>query len=79
MKIVITVYKNTGKFYTDAIADLSDNVEIYQTVLVAQNIKKHVPLLDGGFIQVRTLDGDNSKFFNHLYSVNLLKSLVGYR
>ena len=80
MKAIITVYKDTGKFYESAKVDLPDDLREFQAVRTAQIIQQHVPLLDGGFVQVRLagseVNNPEARFFNRLYEVSFLKNLL---
>ena len=80
MKVVMTAYKDTGKFYEDAIVDMPDDIYLHHTKRIAHIVARHVPMLTGGYVHIRLTDEEAAKpganFFNHLFPVEVLKSAL---
>ena len=80
MKAIITAYKDTGKFYDEAMVDLPNDLYPHQVERFAKIAAQHVPLLTDGFVHVRLTDEEAAKpganFFNLLFTVSYLKSLL---
>lgn len=77
MKVVITAYKGTGKFYTDEVVELPEDKNIYDMDVLAEVARQSVPLLSGGFVHMRLTDEDAKKpsapFFNYLFKSDYLR------
>lgn len=80
MKVVITAYKDTGKFYEDAIVDMPDDIYLHNIERIAHIVAQHVPMLADGYIHIRLTDEEAAKpganFFNKLFPVSQLKSVL---
>ena len=80
MKVVITAYKDTGKFYEDAIVDMPKDICLHHTERIASIVVQHVPMLTGGYVHIRLTDEEAAKpganFFNRLFPVSQLKSAL---
>lgn len=71
MRLIVDVYKNTGKWYTTIIINTDDEILMYEKGyddFLKQNIK--VP--EGGYAVIRD-DNDNRTFHQHLYTSEMLK------
>ena len=80
MKVVMTAYKDTGKFYEDAIVDMPEDICLHHTNRIASIAVQHVPMLTDGYVHIRLTDEEAAKpgaqFFNHLFPVSQLKSAL---
>lgn len=80
MKVVMTTYKDTGKFYEDAIVDMPEDICLHHTERIANIAVQHVPMLTDGYVHIRLTDEEaakpGAKFFNHLFPVEILKSAL---
>ena len=53
MKVVITAYKDTGKFYEDAIVDMPEDICLHHTERITHIVARHVPMLTDGYVHIR--------------------------
>lgn len=72
MKLHITIYKSTGKYYTDTVVECSENIPLWDDRFRAF-IKKHLPVSQssGGYIVVQDVAGE-SGFHNCLLTYDEL-------
>lgn len=80
MKVVMTAYKDTGKFYEEAIVDMPDDIYLHNIERIARIAVQHVPMLTDGYVHIRLTDEEAAKpganFFNRLFTVSQLKSAL---
>lgn len=68
MKIKITVYKSTGKFYNSEIVEHKEDIPVWR-VDYKEFIVKNLPAkLSDGYVVVEDV-GDNQSFHNALYKM----------
>lgn len=76
MKIKITVYKESGKFYASDIVENDEPIFIYEDEF-KQFIFYNLPaIVDDGYVTVTNIDENDSNFYEVLYTMERLKSLV---
>ena len=61
MKVVITAYKDTGKFYEDAIVDMPEDICLHHTERITHIVARHVPMLTDGYVHIRLTDEEAAK------------------
>lgn len=71
MKLTVTAYKSTGKFYDSADIECSENIELFDDRF-KELIRSAVPCLQDGFVVV-TDKPDGEGFHNHLFFANELR------
>lgn len=75
-KIKATVYKNTGKFYTENTIESDKSIHLFEKEsfikLLADN---GVPFIEDGFVVTTDLD-DGEGFHNHLFQCNELTEYI---
>lgn len=71
MKIKITVYKDTGKFYTSEEVEHSEDIPSWEDEFKDFIIKNLPAKYTDGYVVVEDI-GDNETFHNSLYKMNEL-------
>lgn len=76
MKINITMFKSSGKFYADQTAESKESFKMYEDDFL-KFIYDNLPAsLSNGYVVVSNADPDSQEFFEGLYITNELKSKV---
>lgn len=76
MKLNITVFKPTGKYYTDDVAELPGKNPVLHTKEFLDFVRDNLPArLTGGFVLVQNANPNSNSFYTHLYRYDDLMSM----
>ena len=76
MKIEITVYKETGKYYTSTIVENETPIMLFEEdfkKFVAENLPA---IISDGFVVTRNADPDSQEFYERLYRTTEFKDYL---
>lgn len=71
MRLIVDVYKNTGKWYTTIIINTDDEILMYENGY-KDFLKQNFTVPEGGYAVVRD-DNDNKTFHQRLYTSEMLR------
>lgn len=80
MKLIVTAYKETGKFYDQTIIETDTVPPLYETKALIRLFEGKIPFLQSGFLHVRLSDEDSRKpdapFCDHLFRVTKQRTIL---